>query len=106
MDIDEIDDISEEELRAKLDAKRYKDLIDILKKILNNLSAKSDSSAIEKLIETINNSKDDSIPSSIASIGETIVKKLDEIKNKKISWQHDVIRNNNGVITNVISKQV
>jgi len=99
-------DPEEDDFEILLNEKRHKELIDILKKILVNLTQKSDTTNIEAILKKVASNSDDSTPKSIELIGEAIINKIKEINTPQVNkeWKFVVNRNNNGFITDIIAR--
>jgi hypothetical protein len=112
-EIEEIDDFNE--LIAE---KRHKDIIEVLKGIHNGMDAPKTIEAInrqreciEKLLVEIEKDRQENklIPVTIATISKAIIKKIEAINENKSSdkvWKFEIKRGKDGLMQEVIAKQV
>ena len=100
----EIDEIKFQNL---LREKQHKQIIELMSKILTELSTNKNFTSIKadidfeklKKVFTFENSNDD-VPMAIKNIGDTIIKKMESLK-KPNSWKFLINRDNNGYIISV-----
>ena len=106
-------ELTEAEFKRLLEEKaRHKELMSKLTELIGVVMDKEfspqettlDLSSLEKTLSMIQQPDYSDIPTSIKAMGDALIKSINKMQRKEVTWEHEIVRDSQGLTKTIISK--